>query len=447
MKIRAVLSVFCFFWIVEAVLAEMPVILSMRDRAEVRDAWLERRLETVVPELMRRESIDMWIIASREYNEDPVFPSMAPATWLRARRRTILLFHDRGGDAGVERLAVSRYGVGQFFEAAWDPEKQPDQWVRLAELISERDPDRIAVNRSKTFALADGMTDTEFDSLRSALSEDYAGKLVSGEALAIGWLERRIPEEMAVYPAICRIAHRILAEGLSDAVIQPGVTTTEDVQWWYRERIRNLNLVTWFHPSVSVQRASDPEHTGSFASRPGETVIQPGDLLHVDFGINYLGLNTDTQQHAYVLRPGERSAPQGIVEALRAGNRLQDILMSQFKTGASGNEILAGALRQAKAEGLVPSIYTHPLGFHGHGAGPSIGMWDMQDGVPGKGDYPLYADTAHSIELNVTVPISEWDGKKIRIMLEEDAFFDGSQARFIDGHQTEMILIGERLPD
>ena len=419
----------------------MPAILDMRSRAELVDGWLEVRMEEVVPELMRRERIDLWVILSREYNEDPLFPTMAPSTWLRARRRTILVFHDRGVNQPIERLAVSRYDVGSSFTSSWDPGQEPDQWKRLAEVIAERDPKRIAVNSSANFALADGGSHSEQLAFQQALPARFRERIVPGERLAIGWLETRIDEEMAVYPSICRIAHRIIAEGLSERVIQPGVTTTEDVQWWYRDRIRELKLTTWFHPSVSLQRAEDPERSfESFFSKSSH-VILPGDLLHVDFGITYLRLNTDTQQHAYVLRPGEDTAPRGLVDALAVGNRLQDILTSQFQSGRSGNEILARARKQAASQGIEARIYTHPLGYHGHGAGPTIGLWDQQDGVPGKGDYPLYPRTVHSIELSAEVPVKEWAGKKVRIMLEEDAYFDGEAVRYLDGRQTELLLI------
>jgi hypothetical protein len=390
---------------------------------------------------MRRAGVDMWVLVAREYNEDPVVETMLPATWLAARRRTVLVFHDRGPEAGVERLAVARYDVGRFFAKAWDKEAQPDQWRALADLVVARDPRAIALNVSPTFALADGMSASQHADLMAALPEEYAQRVVSGEELAIGWLETRTAAEMEVYPTICRIAHGILAEGLSDRAIQPGVTTTADVEWWYRERIRELKLATWFHPSVSLQRAEEEGHSGTFASKPGERVIRRGDLLHVDFGITYLGLNTDTQQHAYVLRAGETEAPAGLVSGLAAGNRMQDVLTGCFVEGRTGNEILACALEAGRAEGLRPSVYTHPLGYHGHAAGPTIGLWDQQDGVPGKGDYPLFADTCHSIELNVTVPVPEWGDKDVKIMLEEDAFFDGERCRYVDGRQTELILI------
>jgi len=417
----------------------IPVILSMQERAEVVNRLLGDRLDTVVPMLMRRENIDMWIVSAREYNEDPIIKSMLPATWLAARRRTILVFYDNGSDS--ERYAIARYDVGSFFPSAWDPEKQPDQWGRLAELIKEKDPDQIAINRSTTFALGDGMTDSEYDQFLGALPENYHSRIVTGERLAVGWLETRTEAEMQVYPMICKIAHQIIAEGFSEKVIQPGVTTTDDVEWWYRERIRDLNLVTWFHPSVSIQRAEAPDTRGDFSSRPTSDVIIQGDLLHVDFGITYLRLNTDTQQHAYVLKPGETEAPIGLTKALAVGNRLQDILTGYFIEGRTGNEILQAARELAIAEGITPSIYTHPIGFHGHGAGPTIGLWDQQGGVPGRGDYPLYANTAYSIELNARTKVEEWDNKEVRIMLEEDAFFDGTSTWYIDGRQKELLLI------
>jgi len=429
---------FIFFAVSSSAFSQSPpLILDMQKRAEVQNNWLNYRLDNVIPELMRREDIDMWIIIAREYNEDPVIKTMLPATWQSARRRTILVFFDDGET--VERLAVARYDIGEFFKTAWNKEEQPDQWARLSEVISERDPGKIALNYSTTFALADGISHTQYDEFHASLPKKYQDRIVTGEKLAIGWLETRVEPEMQVYPLICQIAHEVIAEGFSEAVIQPGVTTTDDVEWWYRERIRELKLSAWFHPSVSVQREQEPEagFLQNFSKRPASNIIRPGDLLHVDFGITYLGLNTDTQQHAYVLKSNESDAPEGLHQALATGNRLQDILTENFKTGRSGNEILKAAREQALSEDIRPSIYTHPIGFHGHAAGPTIGLWDQQEGVPGKGDYPLYPNTAYSIELNATVNVPEWE-KDIRIMLEEDAFFDGEEVRYIDGRQTEL---------
>lgn len=419
-----------------------PEILPMKDRAQVIDEILEDRIQTILPDIMRREGLDMWLIISREYNEDPVIKTMLPATWLNARRRTILVIYDRGEEEGLETLAVARYDVGETFKRSWDKELQPDQWARLKEIIEERDPETIGINQSEHWQHADGMVLTDYEELVEGIGDTYADRLVSAEKVAVGWLETRSDKEMAIYPHIVRIAHEIIAEGFSDHVIQPGVTTTNDVVWWFREKIRELKLVTWFHPSVSIQRA-DPEsfdHLRTFDSRPEEDVIMPGDLLHVDFGITYLRLNTDTQQHAYVLRPGETKVPDYLRQAFENGNRLQDIFTGNFKEGRTGNEVLRMSREQAIEEGLKPSIYTHPIGYHGHAAGTTLGMWDAQGGVPGDGDYPLHLNTAYSIELNAATYIEQW-GKEIRIMLEEDAFFDESGVWYIDGRQREIMTI------
>lgn len=420
--------------------AQTPTVLPLRKQAEVKDEWLRLRAERLLPELLDRADVDMWLLLSREYNEDPVLLTMLPANWLSARRTTMLLIYR--DSTGVETLACARYDVGDVFKKAWDPEAQPDQWARLRELIAERNPNKIAVNRSEHFGLADGMSSYHYDKLKETLGPEWSDRLVSGEPLAIGWLETRLPEEMTVYRQVMRLAHEVIAEGFSEAVITPGVTSTDDVVWWYRRRINELGLTAWFHPTVDVQRA-DPENDESrrsFSRRPDAAIIQPGDLVHVDFGLTYLGLNTDTQQNAYVLKPGETTPPAYLVAAHRKGLRVMDHLTSKFKTGATGNEMLAAALAQGKAEGLKPTIYTHPIGYHGHGAGPTIGLWDQQGGVPFAGDYPLYPNTAYSIELNNAIFLPEWN-KEIRIMLEEDAFFDGKEMRYIDGRQTELYLI------
>jgi Xaa-Pro aminopeptidase len=414
----------------------------MKKRAEVIDNILEERIRDVLPGIMRSNDMDMWLIIMREYNEDPVIKTFLPSTWLSARRRTMLMIYDPGEGKDLETLAVARYDVGTMFKKSWDKEKQPDQWARLAELIEERNPQKIGVNTSDAYGLADGMASTDLRILKESLSGKYAERIVSAEKVAIGWLETRSERELMIYGQICRIAHDIINEAFSPAVIQPGITTTDDVVWWLRDRVRELGLVTWFHPTVSVQRA-DPEsfdHLRSFSSRPELQTILPGDLLHVDFGITYLRLNTDTQQHAYVLRPGETEAPDYLKAALKRGNRLQDIFTNNFKEGKTGNEVLKETRQQAIEEGIKPSIYTHPIGFHGHAAGTTLGMWDSQQGVPYTGDYPLHYNTAYAIELNAATFIKEWN-KEIRIMLEEDAVFEKGGVRYIDGRQTELILI------
>ena len=426
---------------------ENPDILSMKERAEVIDRLLEDKIKTVLPGIMRREGIDMWVVISREYNEDPVSKTLLPATWLAARRRTVLIMYDQGGDKGSESLAVARYNVGKSFQSAWDKEKQPDQWARVAEIIKERNPKKIGINKSEYFGLADGIVATDLEEFTAALDKKYQSRIVSAEKVAIGWLETRSDAEMAIYPHIVAISHRIGAEAFSENVITPGVTTTNDVQWWIRDKIRELGFVAWFHPTVDVQRADPDNKEGqrSFSTQPDSDVIMPGDLLHFDIGITYLRLNTDMQQLAYVLRPGETEVPAYLQEAFKKGNRLQDIFTNNFKEGRTGNEVLKMSREQAIAEGITPSIYTHPIGYHGHAAGTTLGMWDSQGGVPVTGDYPLHLNTAYSIELNATVHIKEW-GKDIRIMLEEEAFFDENGVIYMDGRQTEIPTIPRKPP-
>jgi Xaa-Pro aminopeptidase len=431
-------------------------ILPERERAAVRNRWLMERLENYVPQLMEREGFDMWIIAAREYNEDPVIMALLPEPMMAARRRTILVFARRP-DGTVERLTISRYGLGEYYRAVWDPE-QEEQWDCLARIVRERDPQVIGINVSETHAFGDGLTHGEFLGMAAALGETYMARTRGAERLCVGYLEHRTQAEIATYPGIVEIAHAIVAEAFSSKVILPGVTTTDDVVWWMRQKVTDLGLRTWFQPSVSIQapdlapapmggqpRKREPGGDSGVPVKPAadRKLIQPGDLLHCDFGIIYLGLYTDTQEDAYVLRLGETDAPQGLHAAMAAGNRLQDIHLEMMVTGRTGNEILSRALAKAKAEGLRPTIYTHPLGYHGHAAGPTIGLWDQQGGVPGRGDYELFEQTGHSIELNVKHEVPEWNGQEVRMALEQDIIYVGEgQSVWLDGRQTRLHLIG-----
>lgn len=417
-------------------------VLSQRDQATVIDNWLEERIKTVLPMVMDRANIDMWVVISREYNEDPVIRTLLPGTWHAARRRTMLVMYKAADSEEVETYAVARYDVGKSFKKAWDPDEEPDQWKRLSELIVELNPEKIGINMAKDYGHADGINLTEYNALKECLPENFQAKLTSAQDLAVGWLETRTPSEMATYRHIQAIANQIIAEGLSEGRITPGVTTTDDVVWWYRERIKELKLDTWFHPTVDIQRP-DPEsreQERSFAVKPDSQVIMHGDMLHMDFGITYLRLNTDTQQIAYVLKPGEDDAPDFLKNALKVGNRLQDILTSQFVTGRTGNEILRETRKAMESEGINGSIYSHPLGIHGHASGPTIGMWDNQADTPGAGDYKLFPNTVYAIELNAVVHLEEWK-KDLRVMLEEGAYFDGEKVVYLNGRQKNILLI------
>ena len=415
-------------------------VLSLKERAVVIDQIQKDRLDNLLPQLMNDNGIDLWVLITREYNEDPVVKTLLPPTWLNARRQTILVFSKNKNAEGITTAAITRYPFGKLIPSIWDKEKQPSQWQALADYIISKDPKNIGINTSKSFALADGLVKTDYDALMHVLPETYKSKVVSAEQLAIGWIESRTEREMELYEDLVAITHQIIAEAFSSKVITPGETTTDDVVWWLREKVLSLGLDTWFHPTVDVQRANDSD-LYAFDSKSKFDIIQPGDLVHCDFGISYLSLNTDCQELAYVLKPGEKQAPDFLVDALAQGNRVQDIFTNNFKTGVSGNVILKKSLEQGRAEGLRPQIYTHPLGTYGHSAGTTLGMWDSQNGVAVNGDYPLHQNTSYAIELNTSVYIPEWK-KDIRIMLEEAGFYGSNGFRYINKRQEKLLLIG-----
>jgi Xaa-Pro aminopeptidase len=223
----------------------------------------------------------------------------------------------------------------------------------------------------------------------------------------------------------------------SSEKIKPGVTRTSDLVWWWRQEVNDLGLGTWFQPSVEVQRK------GATAETLGaDPIIERGDVLHCDVGITVARLNTDTQHNAYVLRAGETDAPEGLRRALANGNALQDIVMDEIRPGRTGNEILAASRKRMKEKGINGTIYSHPIGLHGHGAGALIGLWDYQDGVAGRGDARVIPSMWYSIELQATTPVPEWEGQHVRMAQEEDAIIgaDG-KIRWALRRQDKLFLI------
>ena len=432
---RTVVSIILFL----SIQISVAQILSEKDRAKLKDELLEDRFQHLLPQLMDEANLDMWLLISREYNEDPVLKTMLPARWLNARRRTMILFYRNKQQNTIERIAVARYDIGKSIKSAWNKELEPNQWKALSAIITERNPTKIGINYSKHFALADGLVKTDYEELVENLPDSLTSKLVSAEKLAIAWLETRTEKEMKLFKKLVKTTHDIIDVAFSEKVIEPGKTTTEDVVWFLRQTVTDMGLETWFHPTIDIQRTNQElqSHIYSFTKGDKDKIIQKGDLLHCDFGITYIGLNTDCQQHAYVLKDNETSVPEYLASAFKKGNRLQDILTTTMQEGKTGNEILLSSLSTAKKEGLRPSIYTHPLGKYGHSAGTTIGMWDSQGGVPFNGDYSLHKNTVYAIELNVTVSIPEWQ-KDIRIMLEEAGFYGDNFFEYVNERQTEI---------
>ena len=415
-------------------------ILDLKDRASIIKDIQKDRIENLLPNLMQETEIDMWVIITREYNEDPIIKTLLPPTWLNARRRTILVFNYDNNTNKVESAAISRYNFGENIPSIWDKEKTPNQFEALYNYISKKNPNKIGLNYSENFALVDGISKTDFDLFYNNAPEKIQNKVVSAEKLGIRWIETRTEKEKNIYSQLVKITHDIIKEAFSIDVIKPGKTTTDDVVWWMREKVLDLNLKTWFHPTIDVQR-NEQSDLYAFDGKSKYDIIQPGDLVHCDFGITYLTLNTDCQQIAYVLKTGEENAPDFLSNALKEANRVQDIFTDQFELYKTGNEILKTSLNLAIKEGLNPQIYTHPLGTFGHSAGTTLGMWDSQNGVPHTGDVPMSYDTVYAIELNNLTYIKDWK-KDVRIMLEEAGLFEKNGFRYVNGRQEDIILIG-----
>lgn len=407
-----------------------PSILPLRARKPVMDAWAKLRLERLVPEEMRRYGFDMWLVICNENVEDPVFRPLMPEDPWAVRRLGMLVFFDRGAQ-GVERVLIAHHAK-DFYTKDWNEGKET-QWEALGRVVRARNPKRIAIDQAVKIPYGDGLTAGLKEKLVAAIGPDFAARLKPAEELPVALLERRMPEEMAVYDHVVGIAHEIIREAFSSRVITPEITTLDDLDWWFNQRVVDLGLERWFFNDTTLIRPT--------AAGPKDRVIRRGDVVHCDIGLRYLGLHTDTQELAYILREGETDAPAGLVEGLKKGNRMQDILMGEFRLGRTGNEVQAAALEKGRAEGLKPRVYTHPIGLHGHAAGAFVGLPDYQNGVPEKGEYPIHADTAYAIELSVTVPVKEWGGQEVQFSLEQEGFFSPGRSRFIDGRQTAFHLV------
>jgi hypothetical protein len=437
---------------------------TLREQADMQQRWLQRRMETILPALMRKYGVDFWVVPMREYNEDPIFTSIVSPTTFAARRRTIYVFHDKcaatpaPANCGVDRIALGGSSQGGVFQAVRSTQAAAgpagssvarnaelwgdEQWQVLKKLIDDRQPKSITLNTSTVFAFADGLSSGEMEGMKKAIGPQWTSKIKSIDGLAVDFIAARLPEEEVIFKKMTDVVWGIIDTAFSNVVITPGVTRTEDVVWWMRQRVNDLGLGTWFQPSVEVQRMGVTDE--QLGANP---VIQRGDVLHCDFGIVAHRLNTDTQHMGYVLRVGETDVPAGIKKALENSNKLQEIVMNEIRPGRTGNEILKASRDAMKAQGIDGTVYTHPIGMHGHGAGPLIGLWDYQDGVPGRGDAKVIPGMWFSIELQATTPVREWNGQPVRSAQEEDAIVaaDG-KIRWASKRQTQYWLVRPLVP-
>ena len=413
--------------------AEAPWKLPpLREQAAQEQQWLQLRLERVLPSLMRKHGVRMWLVIQREYNEDPVFYSLVSPTTFAARRRTIYVFFDRGEREGVERLALGGGSQGGLYKVYRDPDNPgreilgDSQWATLRKIVEDRRPATIGIDISHTHAFSDGLSAGEYEQLLTALGPEWSKRLVRAENLPLEYISIRVPEMIPVYRGMMETAHWLISRAFSNEVITPGKTTNHDVVWWLRQETANLGYGSWFQTTVRVQKPNAQAPGVSLLSEEEAVVIERGDVLHVDYGLTAMRLATDTQHMAYVLRAGETEPPAGIRQALRNAQRLQELVTERMKPGMSGNDVLARTLEAMRSEKIDGLLYSHPIGNNGHGAGPVIGLWDRQHGVPGRGDVLILPNTWFSIELSVKTPVPEWGGKELFVGMEEDAAIDAA---------------------
>ncbi|GHU96801.1 Xaa-Pro aminopeptidase [Spirochaetia bacterium] len=408
-----------------------PAVLPLKTQYQIGDEILQDRLKTLLPALMKECGVNLWLVICREYNEDPVFKTLVPALVKNAARMSCLAFAMEKGRLRAINLGRPNPRLAPYYEQGYDP-KTEDQWDAIAAVIN-RYGGTAAVNFSEDCAMADGLSSVLYNELKAHLPKD--AMLVSAENLAVRWLETRSVRELEWYQEIYAVAMGILEDAYSRNVIHPGVTTTTDVENYIMQRINSLGLGAWFSPDVDLQRR------GSSEPRMTEAVIDGGDLLHTDMGISYLGLYTDTQRLAYVLREGETEIPDGIRRGFERGLRFQDIVGEQFVENRSGNEILRLSLNKGRAENLRPMVYSHPVGVYGHAAGPCIGLFDNQHSVPGSGENRLHDNTCFALELNVIEAVPEWDSQDVWFMLEETTVYTGGKLQFVGAGRDRIYLI------
>jgi len=411
--------------------------MPMRQRAEVLYRLLTKRLEQVMPVAMREAKLDMWIILCQEDDLDPVYTTLLPMdVWCPILQ--MLVFCDSREGQGIEGINISGTDTRDLYAHPYTGQVEAEQWRLLRQLVEERDPERIGINIGAVEWAGGGLTYNLYQQLTQVLPSEYVKRLTSAEPAVTRWLETLTDADLDVYGHVVSVAHDLIAECYSRRAIVPGVTTVDDLQWYYYQRCADLGIVPAFKPSFVLRRSQVRQQEFGLDDR----VIRSGDFIHCDVGIQYMRFNSDHQQWAYVLRPGEQEAPSGMGTLMAEANRLQDVFMTEFCQGRTGNELLGSILTRARCEGIPnPRVYSHSVGLFLHEPGPLIGLPWEQERCIGRGDVPLQYDSCFTMELSVEGPCAEWDGQMVRMGLEEDVVFTRAGCWPLDGRQTEFYLI------
>jgi Xaa-Pro aminopeptidase len=418
----------------------LPKLLPVREQQTAREAWLKKRLDTMLLPMMRQQKIEMWIVTNDEFHADPITEYIAPPLPY-VGRRDFFIFADRGGDK-LDRLALVRYPeehLKYFFEILNPPGR--DIAATLRRVVEERNPKTIALNMGGTRGATTGLTQDAFKFLTETLGQDYSSRFVSAAPLIVEYMDTRLPEELEHYRTAVALTDLLTQRAFSNEVITPGKTTVGDVRWWFLQQINNFGLGTWFQPDLRVQRHNqETGKTQQFLSVAEESmVIQRGDVIHIDCGLNYMGLSTDWQKMGYVLREGEKDAPEGLKRALANTNKLQDALFTHIKPGAKGYEVYDATMADMKKMGIEAMIYSHSVGTQGHALGASIDFRRPAAGAPSEP--PFREGSYTSIELNTSTAVPEWGGQKVTIMMEDDAYLTKDGMKWFRPRQTAFYLI------
>ena len=371
-------------------------IRSLKEQYQIQERCLQERLNIILPQVMFESQADMWIVASKEYNEDPTFKAMVPPNYPTARRITMFVFVKEDDYVHRYSLSMPDEDLEKYYEPYWHFGKE-DQMEALNRLLKKHDPQTIAINVSSNFAVCDGLSMGLYTEFMNKLSSKWLNRMISDDYLAMKFIELRTPTELKYMPEVMEVAHSIMESMYTLDVITPGVTTTDDLVWYMKEEVNKLGLKYWFEPTMDLQRENGT------SSRMEHCVIEKGDLLHCDFGITYLNMCTDTQRLGYVCKDGETQIPTWMADGMKVANRFQDIVRSYLVEGNSGNEVFTLSKKQALKEGIDATLYSHPCNMYGHGPGPYIGLYSQQEEIPVKGDVLVSNNTCYALELNVKV--------------------------------------------
>lgn len=419
-----------------------PKLLTWSQQIAVREKWLEQR-HGMILRMMRRHDIAMWIVVNEEFHDDPLTEYIAPPRPY-AGNRDFFVFIDTGAN-GLRKIAITGFAeenLKKFFESPDEPRPAD---VVLPELWQQYHPKKIALSYGARRGVQRSITKDTFDFISEKMGPEAAQHFVPAADLIEEYLITRIPDEFATYTDLVAMTDVLTFRAFSNEVITPGKTTLGDIRRWLYDQLALRGVGTWFQPDLRLQRKNMPNNTsrGFLAVSTESMVVQPGDVLHLDFGITYMGLNSDWQKMAYVLRPGEHDAPEGLKRALKNTNELQDALMLRAaRPGRTGGEVYNLAMEEMKRKGIEAKIYSHPIGNQGHGLGPSIDYRAAQRPDIGVAQSkPLVKDTYQSIELNTATPVAEWDGQKVFVMMEDDAYLTDDGYKFFVPRQESWYLI------